>query len=81
MRIYNNLRINYARNPHDADALRALKEYLDVNGCKMPMPKYKYDRDDIATWRYIENHKGRDATKLNHLFNPQMLNEKKSIRY
>lgn len=35
------------------EALQEVREYLDYCGYVMPKPKYKYDPDNIKTWRFL----------------------------
>lgn len=67
LKYYTKLRVNHCKqsNPNsrdyldsDKDSLQDLSHYLDQAGYKMPLPKWKYNPDDITTWVYVQN-KGR----------------------
>lgn len=56
--LYRELHYAYRHDPSDEN-LRNLRLFLDENSLKMPIPRYRYDKEDTRTWKYLENPEGK----------------------
>lgn len=70
---YEILKYNY-ENKNDKYHLQALRTFLDRNGIKMPDQKYKYDKDNIQTWKYLDGVVKCDKDSVNEVDYIQVLN-------
>lgn len=63
-----------AVNEEEVKACNALRIYLDSVGMKMPKPKYKYDVDNISTWKFLDGRISysvkHDLKKYKNVYNP-----------
>jgi hypothetical protein len=54
-------------------ALKALRNHLNVQGWRMPKPKWKFDQRDTSTWIYSDveiTHTGSKQTYRGAMLNP-----------
>lgn len=51
--VCNTLSRNFALN-HSDENLKIIRDYLDSCGMYMPLPKFKYDEEDISTHKFLE---------------------------
>lgn len=75
MNEYAKLSMHHREN-NTAETLAAVRDYLNANGCYMPLQKYPFDRDNIKTWRFIEN-----PRKPTTMLNPEFQFKEPKLRY
>ena len=51
-RTYELLKKEYLAN-RTKESLNNIRYWLDMNGMKMPKPRYIYDEKDVRTWKFL----------------------------